>query len=127
MVSIGIPHSGKALVNLKLWLDDIRTPPDTTWLWVRSYDEAIKAIDSAYFDIISLDHDLGMVVLGEGKGGILVGGEVEAKTGYDVACYLERRVFSGEIAAPNRILSHSANPVGRRRIEQVAKRLTELL
>ena len=102
----------------KLWLDDIRTPPDETWLWVRSYDEATEAIDSACFDIISLDHDLGVVE---------IGGEVEAKTGYDVACYLEQRVFSGEITAPNRILSHSANPVGRRRIEQVAKRLTELL
>ena len=51
--------------NLKLWIDDIRTPPSYEWLWVRSVDGAKSVIETyeRRFDIdtitISLDHDAG--------------------------------------------------------------------
>lgn len=50
---------------MKLWVDDIRTPPSDDWLWARSVNQAITAIkwydrsfatDTIY---ISLDHDAG--------------------------------------------------------------------
>jgi hypothetical protein len=41
----------------KLWLDDIRYPPDSTWMWVKTVQEA----QDEYVDVreISLDFDLG--------------------------------------------------------------------
>ena len=50
---------------MKLWVDDIRTPPSDEWLWARSVNQAITAIkcyersftsDTIY---INLDHDAG--------------------------------------------------------------------
>ncbi|AMS02716.1 hypothetical protein BJD55_gp050 [Gordonia phage Yvonnetastic] len=48
---------------MKLWVDDIRTPPEG-WAWAKTSDEALWLIDvAAYsgrdFEAISLDHDLG--------------------------------------------------------------------
>jgi hypothetical protein len=57
---------------MKLWIDDERLPPDG-YVWAKTYQDAIKHIDTGEVDLISFDHDLG------GK-----------KTGYDVATYIER-------------------------------------
>ena len=44
----------------KLFLDDLRTPPDNTWDVVRSYDEAIEFVMThGVPNVISFDHDLG--------------------------------------------------------------------
>ena len=52
---------------MKLWVDDIRTPPSDEWLWARSVNQAITAIkcydrsftsDTIY---INLDHDPALV------------------------------------------------------------------
>src|SRR5260370_10100302 len=43
----------------KLFLDDIRKPPDSTWDVVRSYDAFVAYIETnGVPDIISFDHDL---------------------------------------------------------------------
>lgn len=46
---------------MKLWLDDLRPPPDDTWHWAHNYDEAIAAFQDKDHGIThaSLDHDLG--------------------------------------------------------------------
>jgi hypothetical protein len=55
---------------VKIWVDDIRTPPDDTWKWLKTSAEAIewledskvlcKETSAAYnAEIMSLDHDLG--------------------------------------------------------------------
>lgn len=53
--------------GLKLWIDDIRTPPDDSWDWMTTSNSAI-AYMQMYLDegmmsvprhIISFDHDLG--------------------------------------------------------------------
>jgi len=107
---------------LRLWVDDVRPAPGD-WLWVKSYDEAIAAMTCTVITEISLDHDLGMEVTGAGDAGILVGKENQtAKTGYDIACWIERSVMLGNMDAPV-MRCHSANPVGRRRIEQVIEKL----
>jgi len=44
---------------VKLWLDDVRTPPDESWTWVKTVEEAIALMNSGEVVEASLDHDLG--------------------------------------------------------------------
>lgn len=46
---------------IKLWIDDVRTPPDHTWTWAKSSAEALDWIDCVDVAIeeVSFDHDLG--------------------------------------------------------------------
>lgn len=78
---------------MKIWLDDVRTPPDE-WFWCKT------ARDAGYVTEISFDHDLGVTI----DGGL-------APTGYDLACHIEESAHEGTL---KRILwhVHSANPVG---------------
>lgn len=43
---------------MKLFVDDIRNPPDDTWTLARTVTEAIRAISRFDFEVISLDHDI---------------------------------------------------------------------
>jgi hypothetical protein len=45
---------------VKLWLDDVRTPPDDSWTWVKSVDPAVALMERGQVTDASLDHDLGM-------------------------------------------------------------------
>ena len=102
---------------MKLWLDDVRKPPKG-WVWAINYDEAVSHLMTGEVVEISLDHDLGMEVIGNHKN-ILIGVESQtAKTGYDVACWIEEEVYEGRLTAPI-MYCHSANPVGKGRINQV--------
>ena len=54
--------------NMKLWVDDIRTPPDDSWHIARSVSAAIRALDMFWpeIDEINLDHDIShQVVVGK--------------------------------------------------------------
>jgi hypothetical protein len=44
---------------VKLWLDDVRTPPDRSWAWVTTVPAAIILMESGEVTAASLDHDLG--------------------------------------------------------------------
>lgn len=54
---------------MKLWVDDIRNPPDDSWHIARSVGAAVRALDMFYRDItdINLDHDISHQVLMGGK------------------------------------------------------------
>lgn len=93
--------------TMKLWVGD--EPPDDTWTVAKTCYEAIRLLEMLTFTEISLDYDLGM---GGSKGTV--------KTGYDVACWIEE---IGEWRPPFIMHCHSANPVGRRRIQQVIDRV----
>ncbi len=84
---------------MKLWLDDERGAPEG-WVWVNTALEAISALRHNEFELISLDHDLG-----------------EGGTGYDVLLYIEAEVFRNPNFKCPEILIHSANPVGRQRMQ----------
>jgi hypothetical protein len=88
---------------MKLFVDDVREPPDATWTVVRSFDEAMQLLPrtTEYVTAVSLDHDLGT-----------------EKTGYDVALWLEEMVHVHGMIPPRLLKVHSANPVGRARIMQ---------
>jgi hypothetical protein len=45
----------------KLWLDDIRQPPNNSWHWAKTVEEAIEYAQENEIDYMSLDHDLGAV------------------------------------------------------------------
>ena len=44
----------------KLWHDDIRRPPDETWFWARTNQDAVRYLLASDCKEASLDHDLGL-------------------------------------------------------------------
>lgn len=68
----------------------------------KTYDEGIEALKERIWDVLYLDHDLGL-----------------GKTGYDIMNWLEEHPEH----LPDRIIIISANPVGRRNMERVVRRL----
>jgi hypothetical protein len=80
---------------MKIWVDDIRTPPDDTWMWCKTSYEAIAELHNAMLrhweiEIMSLDHDLGGV-----------------DTTRPVVLWCCENEFW-----PNEVRVHTANPVG---------------
>lgn len=75
---------------MKLWVDDARTPPDDTWRWVTTSEEAIRWLQDACVSTISLDHDLG---------------------GEDTTRPIVLHMCMEDIW-PQTVLVHSCNPVG---------------
>lgn len=93
-----------------LWIDDERPLPDDddtmAWTSARSFHEAILKLELLEFDYVSFDHDLASFY-----------GHKEM-TGYDVALWLVQRKIDGH-HVPTQFNVHSANPVGRDRIQGV--------
>jgi hypothetical protein len=119
---------------VKIYLDDIRTPVDTSWIVCRNYEEFVKKVDAIGFseiNTISLDHDLGDTAMQEyftnvSKNYVLNYENIIEKTGYDCAKWLVEKFY---LENPDRIemqrkdkkqslimfplvLVHSANPIG---------------
>lgn len=92
---------------MKLWLDDIRVPPDETWKWAKTYEEAIILFKDNVVDFASLDHDLAQSHYM---------GDTSEKTGYHLMMWL----LEHEYHRPRfGIRIHSMNPVGKQKMEQV--------
>ena len=91
---------------IKVYLDDLRTPPDG-WVLVKTAQEAIDLLITNDVEEISLDHDLG---------------EEENGTGYDVITWLEKEVYENNFIPPV-IHIHTANPVARERMESGARNI----
>jgi len=86
---------------MKIWLDDIRPMPDGFTHHAKNSSDAVEFICMNNYEIekISFDHDLG------GR-----------DTGYIVACFIERIVREGKMKTFPEWAIHSANPVGKERI-----------
>lgn len=93
---------------MKIYLDDLREVPDKSWTLVRTPQEAFKLIMSGQVELASLDHDLG-----SGQ-----------PTGYDVLKWIEEEVFNNNFVPPA-FQIHTANPVGRRNMYAVIKKIKE--
>lgn len=93
---------------LKLWLDDIRLPPDDSWKWCKTVRHACIMLEGRNISqeeiIVSFDHDLG--------------DDEQHGTGYDLAKYFEGTAGSGKIFNVIEWHIHSANPVGRANIQK---------
>ena len=81
-----------------LWIDDVRTPP-VGWDWAKTSREALQMLAQNDYSNVSFDHDLG--------------GD---DTAYPVALHVEKMAYLG-LTEKFEWSVHSANPVGRARIE----------
>jgi hypothetical protein len=105
--------------KMRLYLDDVRTPKDSGWEVVKSYDEFIKHIQLNRLDayeVISLDHDLGRTAMDEYFNNVhpnytLDYNNIKEKTGLDCAKWLVAESMTSKIPLPQ-IYTHSANPIG---------------
>lgn len=79
---------------INLYVDDIRTCPEG-FVIARTYVESIKLLEKEKINILSLDHDLGIV-------------NGEEKNGYDIVKYMCEKGIS-----PKYIYIHTDNVVGR--------------
>lgn len=97
---------------MKLWIDDIRTPPDESWRWAKTSDEAndiLCSLNEYWPTLISFDHDLG--------------GEDTAMLVVDC---IEQILFDGSLPVPSYTI-HSMNPVGRNNIHAAMRQMQERL
>lgn len=99
--------------GVRLWLDDVRNPRDKLiqqnygalpgMVWVKTVGDAISVLEQGNVTYLSFDHDLGTVA-----------------TGYDLACWVERKAFDGEISKFDYRI-HSDNPIGKANIIRAMK------
>ena len=95
----------KGIRKMKLWVDDVRKPPDTTWIWVQTTDEAKNILDTYHpsIDMIDIDHDAGDYVS--------FGGDY-----IRILDYMEEKQYSIPIHI------HSMNPVGVQNMRRIIQR-----
>lgn len=102
----------------KIYLDDVRTPIEESWIVVRNYDEFVKTVTEIGFsniECISLDHDLGDSAMVEWYNNVsknfqLNYDNITEKTGYHCAKWIVEQWMNGEDIVP--IYTHSANAIG---------------
>jgi hypothetical protein len=100
---------------MKVWLDDVRPAPDG-WLHLPTPAEVIEHLRTGDIEELSLDHDLGLLTP-EGK----------EWPGYDVLTWIEEQLAtsSAPLHVP-RISIHSANNVGRDRMQRAIESIHRL-
>lgn len=108
--------------KVKIFLDDERiTPPG--YIRAYSYNDAIRLLRrcKGRVAVMSFDHDLGLI------DGATTWNDL-APTGYDVLCWIEKRVAHGDTKiAPAAMDIHSANPVGRANMQRAIDSIGRLL
>lgn len=99
---------------IKVYLDDLRIPPHGYTL-VKNARSAIELIteDWDMIEEISLDHDLG--------------DEETCGTGYQVVCEMEDFVYNTRPTHLPYIHVHSANPIGRKRMEYGIRNIERMI
>lgn len=104
---------------MRLWHDDIRRPPDDSWEWARTNDDAKRLLETGDVTEISLDHDLG-----------LHGADPDVPDA-DLQCLPEgmRPEEGWELVrwmvlldlVPPRVTIHSHNPAGAKRMADILR------
>ena len=105
--------------QIKIYLDDVRTPRDSDWIVVRDYDEFVEKVTELGLDgidVITLDHDLGQSAMDEYFNNVspnysLSYDNIKEKTGYDCCKFLVEKSMNDSKPLPL-IYTHSANPIG---------------
>lgn len=105
--------------KIKIYLDDVRTPEDESWVVARNYEQFVSNI--MYYGLenietISLDHDLGDGAMFEYYNNVknnyvLDYNNIDEKTGYDCCKFLVNYSMDNNIPLPT-VYVHSANPIG---------------
>ena len=102
----------------KIYLDDVRSPKDKSWLVVRDYDNFVKLVTEVGFeniDVISLDHDLGDTAMAEWHKNVYHNYElnydnITEKTGMDCTKWMVEQWLDGKPVVD--VVIHSANAIG---------------
>lgn len=110
---------------MKLFIDDIRTPPDDTWNICRDVSSAIRALDMFYEDVseIMLDHDIShQVVVGKMSRPYPCEETFEAVARYlaTLKKYQDARTDEHRIWSP-KIHIHTSNHVGAKKMMDILK------
>lgn len=105
---------------MKLWIDDVRQPPDESWTWVKSVDEAkiyYTQCTRPYHNVyvtpaiteISLDHDAGDYAS--------MGGDY-----IRFLDWLEKKAIIKNYQIDTLFTIHSRNPVGKCNMENIIRK-----
>lgn len=102
----------------RIYLDDVRSPKDKSWLVARNYDSFVELVNKVgleNIEVISLDHDLGDTAMKEWHNNVYHNYElnydnITEKTGYDAAKWLVSQWMEGKPVVE--VLTHSANAIG---------------
>ena len=97
--------------TIDLWVDDERTPPKDTWVWVNHPDIAIWHLQNHQVHDLALDHDLGLNMRQGHEGE-----EIDTRA---IVMYL---VEHPEDWPTGQITVHTSNPWGREWLEGTIKR-----
>lgn len=105
-------------MKYKIYLDDVRTPIDSSWIVVRSYREFVNKVNELgleNIELISLDHDLGPSAMKEWVTNVVHNYKIDydkivEKTGYDCAKWLVEQWLNGKPICD--VYTHSANAIG---------------
>lgn len=98
--------------RIKLWHDDVRRPPDDSWMWARSNAEAMEVLNTAFVHILSMDHDLGGADIPVGQlHHILDDPDMAKLDGNETGVALAEFIGQHDLY-PEQIIIHSMNPVG---------------
>ena len=91
---------------MKLWLDDVRPPPDESWHWAKTLEIAFieMSCNGPNLELISFDHDLGTNAKGETLDSMAVAKLLESLAYQRVGKRIPWQI-------------HSANPVGRKNLQ----------
>ena len=103
-----IYSKGNKMNTWKLYIDDLRTPKDPTFIIARTVDEAKRLIEERGMPTyISFDHDLGI----DENDDLL-------ESGYDLAKWIVEMDMDGVLRIPEQFEFnvHSANPIGAKNI-----------
>lgn len=87
---------------MKLYVDDIRKPPDDSWHLVRSNTEAIRILATQNVEEISLDHDIACY--------LVTGQEHTSNETFQPIAYFIAKMPENE--RPKTVRIHTANPGG---------------
>lgn len=111
------------LLMPKLWHDDVRRPPDDSWLWARTNQQAQKILSENSITEASLDHDLGLDYVDPDMP------DADIQTGWDTdndGAMLVRWMIEHDLLPP-KVTIHSWNPDGAKRMAGLIDQAVRLL
>jgi hypothetical protein len=94
---------------IQIWLDDERRAP-FGMVQTNTAEDTIELLKKCKVSVLSLDHDLGE----------------NRKTGYSVLTWMEQQVATTKYVPPTHIYVHSANPVGRKKMDMAINKIRKL-
>lgn len=100
---------------MKIFLDDLRDPPNDSWTVARNVQQFKKLYHDRTepVDEISLDHDLG-------DWNQMIGGD-----GHDTLVFLEEQFELNDVKHPPHIHIHTSNPSAAKKMRQAVFRIKQ--